>query len=144
MNSFSSIYALFFLFSLVLFPIQVVRGGCYSAGVPWGSQANKQRALDSVCEVCESFTSSGFSPGEEKVACVNGMEDTKFDFTLKNESGQSKTITKEQCIDGLHAEINNCRLGGITSKNEWRYRSDPNAGIKVILTYNPIQFYTNL
>ncbi|KAI8461253.1 hypothetical protein BY996DRAFT_4573724, partial [Phakopsora pachyrhizi] len=83
---------------LLLFPIQVVWGGCYSAGVLWGSQANKQQALDSVCKVGESFTSSGFSPGEKKVMCMNGMEDTKFDFTLKNKSGQSKTISKEQCI----------------------------------------------
>ncbi|KAI8460093.1 hypothetical protein BY996DRAFT_6749774 [Phakopsora pachyrhizi] len=84
MNSFSSICDLFFLFLLVLLPIQVVWGGCYSAGVLWGSQANKQQALDSVCKVWESFKSSGFSPGEEKLMCVNGMEDTKFDFTLKN------------------------------------------------------------
>ncbi|KAI8442806.1 hypothetical protein BY996DRAFT_8349405, partial [Phakopsora pachyrhizi] len=87
MNSFSSICTLFFLFLLVLLPVQVVRGGRYSAGDLWGSQANKQQALDSDSKVCEFFTSSGFSPGEEKVMCVNGMEDTKFDFTLKNKLG---------------------------------------------------------
>ncbi|KAI8453015.1 hypothetical protein BY996DRAFT_7186085 [Phakopsora pachyrhizi] len=91
MNSFSSICALFFLFLLVLLPVQVVCGGRYSAGDLWGSQANKQQALDSDCKF-------RFSLGEEKVMCVNGMEDTKFDFTLKNKLGQSKTISKEQCI----------------------------------------------
>ncbi|KAI8454516.1 hypothetical protein BY996DRAFT_7089948 [Phakopsora pachyrhizi] len=84
MNSFSLICALFLFFLLVLLPIQVVCGGCYSAGVLWGSQANKQQALDSVCKVGESFT----------MMCMNGMEDTKFDFTLKNDLGQSKTISK--------------------------------------------------
>ncbi|KAI8454764.1 hypothetical protein BY996DRAFT_6413633 [Phakopsora pachyrhizi] len=29
----------------------------------------------------------------------------------------------------LHAEINYCRVGGITSKNRWQYHSDPNATV---------------
>ncbi|KAI8454581.1 hypothetical protein BY996DRAFT_6413779 [Phakopsora pachyrhizi] len=29
----------------------------------------------------------------------------------------------------LHAEINYCRLGGITSKNRWQYHYDPNATV---------------
>ncbi|KAI8455981.1 hypothetical protein BY996DRAFT_6998494 [Phakopsora pachyrhizi] len=89
MNSFSLICASFLYFLLVLLPIQVVCGWLYFAGVLW--------ALNSVCKFGESF-SSGLSPGEKKVLCMNGMEDTKFDFTLKNKLGQSKTISKEQCI----------------------------------------------
>ncbi|KAI8454515.1 hypothetical protein BY996DRAFT_6413836 [Phakopsora pachyrhizi] len=35
----------------------------------------------------------------------------------------------------LHAEINNCRVGGITSKNGWQYHSDPNTKLWMMRPY---------
>lgn len=97
-----------------------VHAGCYSGG----QTGNHEFGFEQLNGVCTEFINKGaFSSGEERTA-VRGPDstNTNWDFAVTYISSGTRDLGLDECIDGLHKEINGCTYGGETSYTNWKYK----------------------
>lgn len=102
--------------SLALMPL--VSAGCFNdRGEDWG---NKAPAFAAARKLCNTKLSGGYREVETKHRCVNG-NGKKFDFSIRNISGNFRKLSSRECYDGLQKEIHGCSHGGRTAYTNWEY-----------------------
>lgn len=93
---------------------------CFGSGEFWGGDRShaENRALDFCVKL---GLPTNFAKDRNFHRCFNLSSLKKVDFTIKNISGASRSLTFRECVDGLKKEVNGCDRGGATSYTNWRY-----------------------
>ncbi|EFP84797.2 hypothetical protein PGTUg99_013082 [Puccinia graminis f. sp. tritici] len=107
--------------------ISLVSAGCFTSGQTWGSSLNKQKASAFLDEVCRELAGN-YDASASRSSCKDGNDNIRFNFNILHTSGGSRSISSEECINGLNKEITGCNQGGRTNDGNWEFTSDPNTG----------------
>jgi hypothetical protein len=95
---------------------------CFPAnGATWAQAGGKVAATNSLSNVCEKLKGP-YKKNQERSTCVSKREGTRFDFIIKNISGdRNRRLTVEECKTGLFKEVDNCATGGHTKRDDWEF-----------------------
>lgn len=103
--------------SLMAF-IPVVLGGCYSGGAPFPDD-HTETIIAIQAAGAQFQTDSPLSTGEHVFNYKVG--DKILHFVLDNVSGDERSITMAEAMDGFTKEYHGCEHGGDTTYTNWRY-----------------------
>ncbi|KAL2021558.1 hypothetical protein VTK56DRAFT_7057 [Thermocarpiscus australiensis] len=105
-----------------------VSAKCYGSGEEWGA---RDVVLNAARDTCKSQLSGSFGPSggtaDRKAACING-NGKKLEFQIFHLQEGERNLSPNDCFNGLQEEIVGCDRGGDSSKTDFRFKADPNAG----------------
>ncbi|KAL2206784.1 hypothetical protein CC79DRAFT_1349646 [Sarocladium strictum] len=110
-------------------PADLEKRKCFHTGESFGS--SREAALDAAEYACTSDLIGTYSKRETRVRCygIGNGKSVKLTVGLTGKNAPAtRRIQFNECVDGLHKEIQNCGRGGDTTYGNWRYRADPNKG----------------
>ena len=110
------ILTIFAILTSVCAPFASAR--CFSTGEHWGDHADAKSKLDDACNVMQG----NFAPGQTKSECRNAVAFKAFNFELQNQKEQDQYISKDDCIEYISREIDNCGHGGEETVGNIRFR----------------------
>ncbi|KAK0743042.1 hypothetical protein B0T18DRAFT_330194 [Schizothecium vesticola] len=119
-----------FLFAFTAFS-GLTSAACFTGGLTWPNWAQwpngRQPTFDAIEEACRETLAGRYTTQQTRYRCIPGINNQKFDFTLKLISPGSRVISATECISGMTKEMA-CKHGGRTRYGNWEYTADPNAG----------------
>ena len=106
------------LIALTAFLVSSASARCFQTGANWPGIGDPVGKLNGVCEKSKGR----YDASEVYSVCVNGPQNIRYNFQIKNISGEGRDLPKNECISGLSKEIVNCGKGGESSYANWQYR----------------------
>lgn len=96
---------------------------CFKTGANYGNDQNA--ALNAVETACKGPLKGKYNKRETRVKCYNLSGDKSVKLTVGltgSNAGSTRTIDRDECMNGLTKEVVNCGKGGDTTYGNWRYR----------------------